>query len=181
MLFGAFFGSIFLIFPPRAALFSKFWVFARESRSLRKFFELTNKRLIHLLVCGIIVTVILTAEGGGKGRGLMADSTLQERINQIISDAGISKAAFARSLGVTPNYVYIMSHGRVQKISPSLAMLIEEKYHCPADWVMTGETATSEVARELGDRLKGLDDKTLKSVNRFLNRKMKAREARSKK
>ncbi|GHU81900.1 hypothetical protein FACS189415_1230 [Bacteroidia bacterium] len=106
----------------------------------------------------------------------MESTTLDERIRRIIAETGLKKAAFARSLGVTPNYIYVLCGGRVKNISPSLAMLIEQKYGFPADWVATGETRTSEAARALSGRLKGLDDKTLKSLNRFLDRKMRARE-----
>ncbi|MDR1820854.1 MAG: helix-turn-helix domain-containing protein [Oscillospiraceae bacterium] len=104
----------------------------------------------------------------------MENTTLDERIRHIIAETGLKKAAFARSLGVTPNYIYVLCGGRVKNISPSLAMLIEQKYGFPADWVATGETQTSEAARELSDRLRGLDDKTLKALNRFLDRKLRA-------
>ncbi|GHU60166.1 hypothetical protein FACS1894171_0500 [Clostridia bacterium] len=104
----------------------------------------------------------------------MENAALDARIRHIIAETGLKKAAFARSLGVTPNYIYVLCGGRVKGISPSLALLIEQKYGFPADWVATGETQTSEAARELGGRLKGLDDKTLKALNRFLDRRMKA-------
>ena len=41
-----------------------------------------------------------------KGNGEMA---LSNRLNQIISEQNISKTEFARRLGITVNYVYILT------------------------------------------------------------------------
>lgn len=41
-----------------------------------------------------------------KGDGEMA---LSNRLNQIISEQNISKTEFARRLGITVNYVYILT------------------------------------------------------------------------
>ena len=72
--------------------------------------------------------------------------TLEDRLNQIIKEAGISKAEFARRLGVTVNYVYILTghsrEGKKPKLPPSLAKLIALECGYDADWVLNGEKTT---------------------------------------
>ena len=55
---------------------------------------------------------------------------LSNRLNQIISEQNISKTEFARRLGITVNYVYILTGNsrpdteQNKTISPALAKLI---------------------------------------------------------
>ena len=74
--------------------------------------------------------------------------TLEDRLNQIIKEAGISKAEFARRLGVTVNYVYILTghsrEGKKPKLSPSLAKLIALEFGYDEKWILTGEEKDSE-------------------------------------
>lgn len=71
--------------------------------------------------------------------------TLADRLNQIISERNISKAEFARRLGVTANYVYILtgtSRPQVkatQAISPALAKLIAIEFGYDETWILTGK------------------------------------------
>ena len=56
-----------------------------------------------------------------------------QRLNKIISEQGLTKTAFAKSIGVTRNYISILtseiySSVRGSKLSPSLAQLIGLKY-----------------------------------------------------
>lgn len=71
--------------------------------------------------------------------------TLEDRLNLIIKEAGISKAEFARRLGVTVNYVYILTgnsrEGKKPKLSPSLAKLIALEFGYNDKWILTGEEA----------------------------------------
>ena len=51
--------------------------------------------------------------------------TLAQRLNKIISEQGLTKTAFAKSIGVTRNYISILtsdisSSARDSKLSPSL-------------------------------------------------------------
>ncbi|QNL43534.1 helix-turn-helix transcriptional regulator [Oscillibacter hominis] len=71
--------------------------------------------------------------------------TLADRLNQIIREQGISKSEFARRLGISRNYVYILT-GNSRKgsptgknISPSLAKLIAIEFGYPEKWILTGE------------------------------------------
>ena len=70
--------------------------------------------------------------------------TLAQRLNKIISERGLTKAAFAKSIGVTRNYISILtsdisSSARDSKLSPSLAQLIGLKCGYTPDWILYGD------------------------------------------
>ena len=69
--------------------------------------------------------------------------TLAQRLNKIISEQGMTKTEFADSIGVTQNYICILtseisSAARGSNISPSLAKLIGLKYGYDPDWIIYG-------------------------------------------
>ena len=70
--------------------------------------------------------------------------TLADRLNQIIEEQKLSKREFARRIGVSENYLYILTgnsrSGSVKNktISPSLAKLIALEFGYDADWIMNG-------------------------------------------
>ena len=70
--------------------------------------------------------------------------TLADRLNQIIEEQKLSKREFAKRIGVSENYLYILtgnSRRRSDKnktISPSLAKLIALEFGYDADWIMNG-------------------------------------------
>ena len=70
---------------------------------------------------------------------------LADRLNQIISEQNISKTEFAHRLGITENYVYILTGnsrpGTAQNknISSSLAKFIALEFAYDADWVLNGD------------------------------------------
>ncbi|MDR1464289.1 MAG: helix-turn-helix domain-containing protein [Oscillospiraceae bacterium] len=73
----------------------------------------------------------------------MANTTLEERITKIITEQKINKTEFAKRLGITRNYVYLLTGGATKKIttcSQTLALLIEKEFGYPAEWVLKGET-----------------------------------------
>ena len=71
--------------------------------------------------------------------------TLADRLNKIIKEQGVSKAEFARRIGVSPNYLYVLtgqSRAATDKnkhISPSLAKLIALEFGYDEQWILTGE------------------------------------------
>lgn len=75
--------------------------------------------------------------------------TLADRLNQIIREQKISKREFAKRLGITPNYIYILtgeSHpgkAEARTISPALAKLIALEFGYDADWILAGEAKRS--------------------------------------
>ena len=72
--------------------------------------------------------------------------TLAERLNKIISEQNLTKREFASRLGISENYVYILTtNGRSRekvnkKISPALAKLIALEFGYDEKWVLNGET-----------------------------------------
>ncbi|MBP3368854.1 MAG: helix-turn-helix transcriptional regulator [Clostridia bacterium] len=72
--------------------------------------------------------------------------TLSERLNQIISEQKITKREFARRLGISENYLYILTSNsrpgtnRNKTISPTLAKLIAVEFGYDSDWILNGES-----------------------------------------
>lgn len=70
---------------------------------------------------------------------------LSERLNKIISEQNISKSEFARRIGVSENYIYVLTGNsrsgtpQNKKISPSLAKLIALEFGYDAEWILNGE------------------------------------------
>jgi transcriptional regulator with XRE-family HTH domain len=100
----------------------------------------------------------------------MAESNLAERLKRVIAELGVSQAEFARSVGVTRNYIYCLTGGRKHSCSRSLALLIEEKYGYPANWLMRGQEAEKDLAKEIAEKTKSLDPEALKAVSEYIDR-----------
>ena len=68
-------------------------------------------------------------------------TSLADRLNHIIEEQNISKADFAKRIGVTRNYISILtgSNPRKTAISPSLAKLIAVEFGYNEKWLQTGE------------------------------------------
>ncbi len=70
--------------------------------------------------------------------------TLTDRLNIIIEEQKISKAEFARRIGITVNYVYILtgnsrpSEKASRTLSHSLAKLIAIEFGYSEDWILNG-------------------------------------------
>ena len=73
--------------------------------------------------------------------------TLAERLNQIIAEQKITKREFARRVGISENYLYILTsnsrkNSNLNKtISPTLAKLIAIEFGYDAEWILNGESA----------------------------------------
>lgn len=70
--------------------------------------------------------------------------TLAARLEQIIREQGISKAEFARRMGISVNYIYILTGSRAHNdepptgISTSLAKLIAREFGYNEEWIVYG-------------------------------------------
>jgi len=70
---------------------------------------------------------------------------LSDRLNRIIAEQNITKAEFARRVGISENYAYILTGNsrpgtnRNKRISRSLAKLIAMEFGYDAEWVLRGE------------------------------------------
>ncbi len=70
--------------------------------------------------------------------------TLADRLNKIIKEKNLSKAEFSRQIGVSINYIYLLtgnSKNRPETISPSLAKLISLEYGYDERWILYGESS----------------------------------------
>ena len=71
--------------------------------------------------------------------------TLSDRLNKIIDEQNISKVDFARRIGFTKNYIYILT-GNSRKdtdqnkvISPMLAKIISMEFGYDENWILNGD------------------------------------------
>jgi plasmid maintenance system antidote protein VapI len=94
----------------------------------------------------------------------MAETTLAERLNQIIAELGMPKSEFAESMGVTRNHIYNLTAGRHTSLSRSVAILIEKEYGYSAEWILTGAEPAVDRQKALAEKMKGLDDDALRKI-----------------
>jgi len=100
-------------------------------------------------------------------------STLADRIQWVIDENGLKKSEFAKAMGISANYVYLLTSGRKTAISEALAKLIGVTYGVPADWILQGEAAkdnpaTNDLRSGTIQRLKKMDIHSLRSVAAFI-------------
>ena len=71
--------------------------------------------------------------------------SLSDRLNQIIKEKNITKREFANRLGISENYLYILTSNsrpgtkKNKTISPMLAKLIGMEFGYDPGWILTGE------------------------------------------
>lgn len=67
--------------------------------------------------------------------------TLANRLNKIIAEQNISKREFAKTLGVSENYIYQLtgSQEKLTTISETLAKLIALEFGYDKDWIIYGD------------------------------------------
>ncbi len=68
--------------------------------------------------------------------------TLADRLNKIIKEQGISKAEFARRVGISENYIYQLTGHQTKKlnsISASLIKLIALEFGYDEEWIINGD------------------------------------------
>jgi len=101
--------------------------------------------------------------------------TLASRIRWIIEEKPMKQADFARALGISANYVYLLTSGRKTSISETLALLIENTYGYPTEWVLTGkkpeitELTDSDLKNDTIRKVKRMDDGELQAVAAFIH------------
>ena len=71
--------------------------------------------------------------------------TLADRLNKIIDEQNVSKIEFARRVGITKNYLYVLT-GNSRKgtdknktISPMLAKIISMEFGYDENWILNGD------------------------------------------
>ena len=68
--------------------------------------------------------------------------SLGQRIQTILKEQKIKQVEFARTLGISANYVNLIANDKKVTISDTLAKLIEESYGYSAQWVLDGSGET---------------------------------------
>ena len=71
-------------------------------------------------------------------RGSIKNDAMRH-LEDLIAALRMSNSEFANVLGISPSAVSDMIHGRVRKISGSVARLIEYKYDVNPEWLQSGE------------------------------------------
>ena len=77
-----------------------------------------------------------------RRKGSDKPMTLADRLNRIITEQEITKRNFAATLGISENYVYLLTGNakkRPDHIAPSLARLIALEFGYDAAWILNGE------------------------------------------
>ena len=67
--------------------------------------------------------------------------TLADRLNRIITEQEITKQNFAATLGISENYVYLLTGNakkRPDHIAPTLAKLIALEFGYDEEWILHG-------------------------------------------
>lgn len=67
--------------------------------------------------------------------------TLADRLNRVIAEQRITKRDFAAALGISENYVYLLTGNakkRPDHIAPSLAKLIALEFGYDEEWILHG-------------------------------------------
>ena len=68
--------------------------------------------------------------------------TLADRLNKIIDEQDLTKREFAKRIGVTEQYVYLLTgnaKNRPDNIAPALAKLIALEFGYDAEWILRGD------------------------------------------
>ena len=71
--------------------------------------------------------------------------TLDDRLNKIIDEQNISKIEFARRVGITKNYLYVLTGNsrkgtdKNKSISPMLAKIISTEFGYDENWILNGD------------------------------------------
>lgn len=94
----------------------------------------------------------------------------RDRMRMMIRELEIKQTEFAKSLGISANYVYLLTSGRKKTISEPLARLIESTYGYSAKWILTGE-GNKMAAPQSRENLK---NKTINKIRSLPSQELKA-------
>ena len=104
-------------------------------------------------------------------------TSLGQRIKIILDERKIKQVEFARTLGISANYVNQIVNGKKETISDTLSRLIEERYGYSAYWILTGngeKLAANEISAEKTAIIKKILIKTAQKVNKnYFNIKLR--------
>lgn len=94
---------------------------------------------------------------------------ISQRIEMVREERNMSRSAFARSIGMTPQGYQSMINGNY--LQGSVALAIEYRHGFNAEWLSTGN---GEMIVDQWDRIKGeVEDSFLRDLEVFLLQKLK--------
>lgn len=101
--------------------------------------------------------------------------SLGQRVQIILKERKLKQVEFARTLGISANYVNLIVNNRKNTISSTLAKLIEESYGYSAQWVLNGtgeKLSVNELTvekTEIIKKIQKMSDNEVKAVLAFVN------------
>lgn len=100
--------------------------------------------------------------------------TMGERIGVILSERHIKQVDFAKTLGISANYVNLLVNDKKTNISATLAKLIEETYGYSSRWLIDGigdkivENGISASKAEILKKIQKMSDTDVKATLAFV-------------
>lgn len=101
--------------------------------------------------------------------------TLGERLQTILKERKIKQVEFAKTLGISANYVNLIANDKKSIISDTLAKLIEESYGYSAQWLLEGtgeKLSENKLTAEKAEAIKKvqkMSDEEVRAVLAFVN------------
>lgn len=101
--------------------------------------------------------------------------SLGQRIQTILKERNIKQIDFAKSLGISANYVNLIANDKKENISDTLAKLIEERYGYSWQWILdgTGEKLSSKSISaektEILKKIQKMPDEDVKAILAFID------------
>lgn len=101
--------------------------------------------------------------------------TLGQRIKLILKEQKIKQIDFAKTLGISANYVNLIVNDKKHTISDTLAKLIEETYGYSSQWILneTGDKLSQNdltfEKTEILKKIQKMSDNEVKAVLAFVN------------
>ena len=98
---------------------------------------------------------------------------LETRMADILKEQNLNQKELSSLLGLSQGYMSGILKGRNKNLSPSTAMLIEEKFGYATEWVLTGQTPKykrrlSEEQKQLIAQVETLEENEVRAVLAFI-------------
>ena len=102
----------------------------------------------------------------------MTENTLAARLRRILKETQTKQRNFAKTCGISENYVSLLVNDRKKTISETLALLIEENYGYSANWLLTGEEPFTDnkmyLRCQIKKHLEEMDEEDLLRIKDFI-------------
>lgn len=99
------------------------------------------------------------------------ETNLAKRIRIILEEQHLKQIELAEDLGVSTNYISLLANGRKDKVSLTLAKLVEALYGYTSEWVMTGngiKSRTEQLRQRAVDMIMNMDTTELIKLKDFI-------------